>query len=159
MLYPSTGVSSICYQHGITLSAKQRAAKELALASLCILPICMQIHLAPLALVELALVSVWAWSPPKHMGSVCSKCVQWRWYICKTGTGFPHRKGSAAFRAGTRFLNPCGLSMLWFVFLWLFLVLFSAVTKVYISSFSHLCRRPNLQNGFPIWLIFSKWKY
>lgn len=35
-----------------------------------------------------------------------------------------------------------------------FFVLFSAVTKVYIITFSHLCRRPNLQNGFIICLGF-----
>lgn len=34
------------------------------------------------------------------------------------------------------------------------LLLFSAVTKVYISSFSYLCRRPNLQNGFSVLLVF-----
>lgn len=77
MLYPSTGVNSICYQHGITLSAQQHPAKELALTSLCILPICMQIHLAPLALVELACVSVWAQSHPsiwaRSAPSVCSR--------------------------------------------------------------------------------------
>lgn len=77
VLYPSTGVSSICYQHGITLSAEQHPAKVLALASLCILPICMQIHLAPLALVELARVSVWAQSHPsiwaRSAPSVCSR--------------------------------------------------------------------------------------
>lgn len=64
MLYPSTGVNSICYQHGITLAAEQHPAKELALSSLRILPICMQIHLTPLALVELARVSVRAQSHP-----------------------------------------------------------------------------------------------
>lgn len=77
VLYPSTGVSSICYQHGIALSAEQHPAKELALAAFCILPICMQIHLAPPALVELARVSVWARSHPSiwaHSApSVCSR--------------------------------------------------------------------------------------
>ncbi|EOB03471.1 hypothetical protein Anapl_04066 [Anas platyrhynchos] len=57
-------VNSICYQHGITLAAEQHPAKELALSSLRILPICMQIHLTPLALVELARVSVRAQSHP-----------------------------------------------------------------------------------------------
>lgn len=49
--------------------------------------------------------------PPKHMGSLCSKWVQQRRCVCKTGTGFPHRKGSEAFRTGTSFSHPCGLNM------------------------------------------------
>lgn len=100
----------------------------------------------------------WNWhvswcGPPRHMGSGCSKCVQQGWCICKTGAGFPRRKGSAAFRHALTFWIPVGgvCSDLCFSDS---LLLFSAVTKVYISSFSYLCRRPNLQNGFPVLLVF-----
>lgn len=93
-----------------------------------------------------------SWCEPKATqadGLRCSTCVQQGWCICKTGARFPRR------RAWTHLLNPRGYQcMLWSVFPWLFLLLFSAVTKIYISSFSYLCRRPNLQNAFSILLVF-----
>lgn len=64
VLYPSTGVGSICYQRGITPAAQQAPAKELALVLLHTPPICMQSHSPSPALVELARVEVWAQSHP-----------------------------------------------------------------------------------------------
>lgn len=84
--------------------------------------------------------------PPKHMGSGCSKCVQQRWYFCKTGTRFSHRRGSATF--GMSFSNSCGMNCTLIYVSDSFLVLLGAMAKIYMNSFSHLCGRSNLQNCF-----------
>lgn len=107
-------------------------------------PICMQIHLAPLALLELARGSVWAQSHPsiwaRSAPSACSR----------DGAFVKQEQDSHIGKVvklsgpGLAFHIPVG-----------WVCLFSAVTKVYISSFSHLCRSSDLQNGFPVWSVLG----
>lgn len=152
VLYPSTGVSSICYQHGITLSCQ--AASYQGAGTLC----CASSHLPADPLSTSCPSETGTWlsvgpKPPQHMDVSCSKCVQQWQCFCKTGAGFSHKKGSATFGHEALFLNPCGLS---YTLIYVSVIPFciSAMTKACLSFFSHLYKRLYLQNLFLYLVIF-----
>lgn len=151
VLFPSTGVSSICYQHGITLARRAASCQEAG--TLCYAS--PHLHADPLSTSCPNGTGMWLSVGPKprqHMDFSCSRHVQ-QWQSSKTGAGFPHKKGSAPFGHETLFKS-----------LWVELCSdlcfcdsffgISATAEVYISSFSHLCKRPYLQNLFLYLVIF-----
>lgn len=132
------------------LHAEQHPAKKLAHFAMH-LPICMQIHLAPLALMELACGSVWAQS---HASI---------WTSAAPGVYSSDRAVKQEQESHTRkVVLPSGMRL--FKSLWVELCSdlcfcdsffgISATAEVYISSFSHLCKRPYLQNLFLYLVIF-----